>query len=187
MIVAGRKTRIPLTAEQQVLVEKNIPLAYYFAKRMSAPKGMSREDWEAECLFALVICAGSYDPSRGKFATLMNWTVRSVRQRIYKYCDRSSRAGKTVSLSGVEKFIGRRVEVDTDLLHEDAQAKCDELLRRMPARHAAVIRRRMAGETLTSIADSMGLTRERVRQIECEGMRRMVRVDRIENARRASG
>jgi ATP/maltotriose-dependent transcriptional regulator MalT len=43
-----------LTNAQKIQVEQYVPLAKRTARRFRVPIGMSREEWEAECLYVLV-------------------------------------------------------------------------------------------------------------------------------------
>jgi len=68
--------------------------------------------------------------------------------------------------------------LDTLIAQEDGDvqdARC-ELINSLPDRGREVITRRMRGETLTSIAPSLGISKERVRQIEAQALKQLRRL-----------
>ncbi len=70
---------------------------------------------------------------------------------------------------------GRSKPPDTELLETDDRLQVQELLRKMDPREAAVLRMRFGlddqePKTLKEIGERLGLTRERVRQIESEAL-----------------
>jgi DNA-directed RNA polymerase sigma subunit (sigma70/sigma32) len=87
----------------------------------------------------------------------------------------------TVSLSddvpGAEGLTYEDALAYTDAVPVDVQAERAELLRKvvmavegLPHRHREVILRRAADEHLEGIGDSLGLSAERIRQIEAEAL-----------------
>jgi RNA polymerase primary sigma factor len=115
--------------------------------------------------------AGSLNLSNKKLAIIK----KAI--RVYKSAPRTDQADTGWSLDdevadGRTKTPGMRME-DADDLHQAL-----DLLGRMDAREAAVLRMRfgIGGEepkTLKEIGERLGLTRERVRQIENEALRKL--------------
>ena len=176
-MVSERRRR--LTREQQELVEANLNLAYYFARRIKAPLDLEQEDWEAECLLALVIAAESYDPAQGSLSNYVGVAVRTRRSHIINYYTQGKRTGKTVSFGGMEPFLASGTTAGHLVIVRDEQARCRNLVQCLPSPHREIITHRLEGKTFESIGASMGLTRERIRQLEFEAKRRMIRIDRV--------
>jgi len=174
-----------LTREQQELVEQNISLAYWFSRRMRKPADMTHEEWESECLLALVIAAESYDPELGSFSCYVGVCVRSRRSHCVNYYTRSKRTGKTIALGKLEPLVASSECVDAKAISRDEQRWCRELVARLPQPHRCIMLRRLANETLKEIGNSLGLTRERIRQLEHESMRRILRFIRCDEERPA--
>lgn len=57
----------------------------------------------------------------------------------------------------------------------DCRVVAQAVVEKIDERHLEVVERRIAGETLAEIADDLGISRERVRQIEGFALRRMRR------------
>lgn len=180
----SRTRRRVLTRQQQELVEQNIPLAYWFSKRVKAPLDLTVEEWESECLLSLVIAAESHDPSVGSYSNYVGVVVRSRRSHIINYHTRQKRVGRTIALGNLEPFVAASDSVEAEAISKDDQRKCRELIARLPMPHREIMQRRLLDETLDSIGQSMGLTRERIRQLETEAKRRMLRAFRQDEERK---
>lgn len=183
-VMMSRTRRRVLTRQQQELVEQNIPLAYWFAKRVKAPLDLTVEEWESECLLSLVIAAESHDPSVGSYSNYVGVVVRSRRSHIINYHTRLKRVGRTIALGNLEPFVAGSDSVEAEVISKDDQRKCRELIARLPMPHREIMQRRLLDETLDSIGQSMGLTRERIRQLETEAKRRMLRAFRQDEERK---
>lgn len=86
--------------------------------------------------------------------------------------------------NGVKQFVlssdhEQPYEADGSPVNEDDQGLGDDiekllrLLAKLPKRIQAVLRRRYNGEGLASVADFMGISRQRVQQLQAEGLRRL--------------
>ena len=72
---------------------------------------------------------------------------------------------------GVEEAGARDIGPDESALRKDEVARLAKLMKRLPKRHARILRRRLGdGVPLARIGREMGLTRERVRQIGSEAL-----------------
>src|SRR5690349_5323240 len=71
-----RSPRAPMTAEQQRLALKFLPMAKSLAKPLKASWPLAREEFESAALEALVEAAQSFDPSRNvQFATFARYRI----------------------------------------------------------------------------------------------------------------
>ena len=181
-----RHRRTPLTPEQQQLFADNIRLAYKFSRTVRAPGDMSREEWQAECLYALVLAVETWNPSRGALSTMVHYLVRYARfNHIRRLHTKRRGFGQTRALGDLEHHLGREADLDSGMEMDEVRVQADRLISTLPAIHQQVIRGRMAGRTLKDIGSDFGVTRERARQIEFEAMRRMFRFARVNEIQRA--
>jgi len=164
---------IPLTAEQQTLVSDNLLLAWKYAKTNRPPPPLSQDEWESECLMVMVIAARGFDSQRGfKFSTYAYQCFRHRWMRLHERHEFLKKKGlETIPLGELEKSIKdeRKQEAKALEVWEEANILLDILSRR--ERH--VIRQRMSGMRLRKIGERLGLSRERVRQIESGAMEKM--------------
>jgi len=77
-----RKSRQPLTKEQQQLVVDNLPFAFFWIRRVLPKfpfikKMLPEEDALASAMYGIVVAAQYFDPSRGKFTSIANKTIKS--------------------------------------------------------------------------------------------------------------
>lgn len=182
------------------LVTDNLALAAWCAK--AAYKGwvarrITWDDAVAAATLGLVEAARRFDPSRGtRFTTFAVWYCRSRVQD-------AATTGGVVSVPRIDRGATRREETaacaaratarhrplaadwEESMPHADASAVRDAeaaahaaarvgpLLRRLDARSREVVLARLSGETLADVGRRLGVTRERVRQIQARAMRRM--------------
>lgn len=186
------KDKPKLTDDQRRLVEENVRLAYIFAKRYPIPL-MSREDNLAEALFCLCRAAHGFRPELGfHFSTFAatyhkNW-IRAG-WRLYSAKHKGAGVG----------FTRFHHEDQADCEPEDkgprpgeileAQEEIDrklEVLAVLDERSQEVIKRRSQGKKLKAIGDSLGITRERVRQLHAKAMAKLGFVIGVKKAGEAS-
>lgn len=143
---------------------------------------MTHDEWQAECLFALVLAAETYDSTKGKFSTHAGWQVRYVqkeRAREFQY------KRKERPLEKVQDFLGTRLDHAVGIRRQDAADQASHLIRCLPPAMADIMRRRMTGLTQQAIADQIGMTKQRVDQLEKESVRRMYRHARMNGIKSA--
>lgn len=168
-----------LTPEQQELVTANMALAFDYARKNSPPGGMDFQEWESECLYRLCIAASTYKPELGwAFSTYAvkclstGWcTVQHHMTREMRDYRRHSRMGD------LDILVVDQRRADTS---EDVKAQLDSLLARLPERERLVLQGRAGGKILTEIGEELGITRERVRQIQERALTRLWRHVRIQ-------
>jgi RNA polymerase sigma factor (sigma-70 family) len=140
------------------------------------------------CSIELLEAARSYDPTRGKFSSwafiLMEWKAGHFARagRYVVHVGEKLQRTRCVHSRAVplDTPIGDGVETLADRLtapQPDAMIAVDveALVATLPRRQQEVLRRRYIGDgaTLLAIAESDGVTKERIRQIESEGIERL--------------
>lgn len=173
----------PLTETQQSLVESNTALVGWAVKRLT-PAGWHRgildnDDLASAGMLGLIRAAQTHDPAKGAFTTHASYHIRCQiltemknRQdhiRIPLSVDPAERsrlaeALMTVPISGDTQIAAP--EWGESHRMDDTRDEVERILARLPRRQADILRERMAGKTLSEIGKALGVTRERVRQIE---------------------
>lgn len=171
--MGGHVRMDPLTAEQQALVSDHVRLAWKYSKTNRPPPGMSFEDWESECLLALVLAARNYKPGLGfKFSSFVYKCFRSRWGKVYQQNQRQKVAAhQTVRLELMEVLIpdSRAQFIEA----QAAKAQLDFLMAILPDSDKEILFRRMDGEPLESIGQSIGISKEGVRLRQEVAIRKM--------------
>ena len=189
------------------LVLAHLPLGSALAKQSRAA-GVPREDLEQEAVLGLIKSAESFDPDRGiRFSTFARWWVRSflddyIVRNARLVRPSLSRAGgnriaDAVIMSLDEPVIGDGknstladiIPDDRPLPDEAASQAIDgeviagrvgHALVRLDARSRAVVEGRfLEGARLRVISERLGISIERVRQIEVAALKRLRRLMRV--------
>jgi RNA polymerase sigma factor (sigma-70 family) len=175
------------------LLEAHEGFLYQEARKM---RGIEREDAVQEAKLAAFEAIRDFDVSRNlRFLTFASrkvvWTLKRVRDdggtiRIPQYCNyqrnpkdyqqKADRARRLASLDKPQTEDGRglrEILVDAFDLFADLDSRekiewVNRAMQRLDDKERAVIRGRMDGQILEEIGQRMGLTRERIRQIEAK-------------------
>lgn len=124
-----------------------------------------------------------HEPTPDEIAMLVDKPVDEVR-RMLKLAERveSVDAIRDASDRNVLETISDEGSPDpaAEVQQQDLMGKLDALLDNLPARHREVVARRFGLRgydvgTLEEVGDAVGLTRERVRQLQMEGLKRLRR------------
>ena len=127
-----------------------------------------------------VECAGHHDPERGTMMTLVGRSVQRelhayVRQHgsvVYEPKKRSPAAPPRLtqqhfdSFAELHQWFLSRDDPYEQAAERDEQEEGQRRVQRLDERKREIIERRAKGELLRDIGKSLGLTRERVRQLE---------------------
>lgn len=191
------ETDLRLTPEQQRFVEENMPLARKFASQFRAFANHA-DDILSESMRGLCQAASDHDPDVSTFGF---HAYRYMGYCVYKYLgslppvhipnylryqqnrkegDRHWLAPKAMAamstadrVKAIDVAESRFAAPEKPVEDADEMAWLDAHLGRLGERSRNIVRRRMAGEKLRVLGDEMGLTRERVRQIEREAVARL--------------
>lgn len=169
---------MPLTAEQQELAAKWVPLAHKLANRWAKTLPRMRDEIESAALFGLCRAAALYDPARGeaKFSTFAAVCVKNAIRAVRK----ADRRRETLAASGSPE--GDEVQA-LDFVPDDAPEVGHELetrdlwaglLRAAPREAPALLSPRNIelferavgeGESAADLAAEYQISRARVHQI----------------------
>jgi len=166
------------------LVESQVPWIMKLAAKFHSTSDV--DDLISAGIVALIEnCLPRFDPSRARLTTFavrsVYWAMRDFdcknvlitrpRNRQPKYANEWDAAGQTIEVG--DSFVVAPPEPESDA----AQAEIVRLLRaaikELPDRQQDIIRSRMRGQTLLSIGNELGISKERVRQIEKMGHERL--------------
>lgn len=149
----------------------HIGLACKIAQRFTTERPIEDTDTFGDAMIGLMLAANCFDPSLGfKFSTFA-WRV--IRQNIVHGYMKRNRHARNNSATRVlfvdpdllvsQRDSGQPLEpIDT----EDLIAKMRSKISNLPPQYAKVLLGRLDGNKLHEIGDEMGVTRERVRQIQ---------------------
>lgn len=150
------------------------PLVRWFARRWRRyAAGVDRADLEQTVWQAVLEAAARHDPARGTLSTI---AAPRVRWRVRELCRGERLRG--LHVPSREAGAGVRVgPLAADPPGREAAAEGPDLwglaARVLTPREHEVIRMRAAGLLLREVGDRLGLTRERVRQVEAGAVARM--------------
>jgi RNA polymerase sigma factor (sigma-70 family) len=164
-------------ASLELLMERHEPLVYYAVNRQNLGD-LPLEEAEQAGRIGLWQAIQKYDPARGnQFSTYAYPAiVHQVWAAVKIHCDGNRKAHAT----GEWAVFFRHWEAGPaqQQAEEELRACLGALVKRLPERLQHVIRRRFAldGEpwqTLAEIGQELGLTRERIRQLQVEALVRL--------------
>jgi RNA polymerase sigma-32 factor len=187
-------------AARDRLVMAHLPLGRALARRAKAG-GLQREDLEQQAVLGLIRSAETFDPGRGvRFNTLARWWVRTFLDdyivRNAQVVRPSLSGGRGSRIAGIRivsldqpvggeegSTLGDVIPDERPLPDEivaqiiDAEAGASRVavaLAKLSARSRAVVEGRFVeGAKLRTIGDRLGVSSERVRQIEAAALKRL--------------
>lgn len=176
-----RSGRAPLTAEQQGLARRYVPMARSLAKPLKRMWPSEGDEFESAALFALVEAAQSYDPSRNvKFSTFARYRIwgamRDVQRRLVLVGWRVGVEGapSVLSLPFDAEEHGRVFGTDEDPpvgTELESADWVENLLRKLPDRHAAACRAiYVDGKSQGETAELLGCSKSRVSYLNTESL-----------------
>lgn len=173
-----------MTAQECELVEANLKLVPYVVNKNLWCREIygSIDDAISAGYIALCHAAQGYTPTRGRFSTYACMAIFRELARGRQLANNKCRKapGPVLSLDrkipGTDRYLGEVVPAIGDLERETVMHATLERLEAMAckrgmARTFRIVQRVSGGETFKSIGDSMGLTRERARQLYANGLR----------------
>lgn len=172
----------PLTADRQALAERHIPLAYKLARPYRRKRRRDDDELVSAVLFALVGCAGRYDPGTGvPFPAYLRERVRGAildhiaasRNVPAGYRGDPDAPGLLSFEPGAEGWT-RVLTAEPDEptgASLDAIEAVEQWLRRLPARHAEVCRWiYLHGKPCAEVSRLVGCSYSRVTSIHREAL-----------------
>ncbi len=181
-----------LTPEQARLATANQGLVYKAAKKY-LNCGMDFDDLVGEGQLGLLHACVGFDPSRGAFTTYATWCIWGEIKRALTHKSRlikipaderaklNESGGSHLAISeGQLGWSLASIPEDRDAEASDNREAVEMAvasLSTLPDRHADVLRLRFGigteRQTLREIADDLGVTKERVRQIETAALKQL--------------
>lgn len=176
------------TLDPETLVNDNLPLAFFIAGK---ERGLDHHVALSAALEGLHYAAQKFDPERitGGFGC---WAAVCIRNRIRNEWAKTQtimRGARVTIISldatapdsedPIANFVPDETAPDPADTTDSASSHADitQFIDRLPPRTATIIRRHFGigtdAELLEQIGQSLGLTRERVRQIESNGIHRL--------------
>lgn len=185
-----------LTDEQRDLVERNIRLAFSMALNHRSCPPQFRDDAAGQAMLGLMRAAQKFDPTKGnEFSTYAAYWIKRAIQRFMLGNYVISLPSHAMEACRKDPVIAARVDAvmrstrfaDLDIGDGSNRIAADDgdqrvafdaadvenyraAKDRLPETLRRVIERRSDGETLQSIAEDYGVTRERVRQWESQAI-----------------
>ena len=163
---------IPLSPEQQKLVEDNIRLAFKFSKRFPPPLGLNHDEWQAECMVFLFHAARRYKPGKSQFSTYA-WI--SMKYGMFDYLNalkadkRDYR--KTQRIGEDEDFGFEDFSIRNKIKLEELREQLLVLIKQLPNQlWQEVWLKRMEGKELEEICAEIGLPKSQIKNIYKNGL-----------------
>lgn len=176
-------TVVPLTADRQALAAAHVGLAGWWLRENPWAARWFGEDAYGMALAAIARAAGEFRPELGfAFTTYASQCIRYAMLREADHREHPKRKARVVSLHaelGPDRvtlldMVPDRPADERDLTASEAADRVADLLRRVTPREREVLRLRyLDGLTLSEVADRLGISNERVRQIEKIAIRRI--------------
>lgn len=177
---------VPLTPEQQATVAANRGLAWAFAQRYTSAAraiGMAFEDVVGHAYIGLCVAAQQHDPAKGAFSTWAWWRMRSTVSRAVEAAGRAHDRALLASQVGDGDFLDAFTADVPDPADQVEAAELPDVglaLDQLPPRLRTVLVQRFGLDgqgvrTLQAVGEALGVTRERVRQLEGEALVEMFR------------
>ncbi|MDL2232251.1 sigma-70 family RNA polymerase sigma factor [Ruminococcaceae bacterium OttesenSCG-928-L11] len=152
--------------------------------------GLEVQDLKQEEYLAMMKAVEAFDPDRGlKFNSYLHFSVQAAVHGAFGHRSGKASTVRLVSINelvaGSDDFtIGDTLEDETasaemenvveGAYHKQFVSCLEECMKGMLPRYADVIRARyLEGKTIKQLADEMGVTAERVRQIEGKALRKL--------------
>jgi hypothetical protein len=168
----------PMTDEQSKLAGDNASLALWFSSRNLPPIGMSRDEWQAECLYRLCSAAIYFKDNRGgRFSTYATMSFRSGYSEAmsHRLC-RIRDARRDVAIpedfdwvDGSGNYPGR------DMERREARRQVCVLMRCLSGIQLEIVLDRLDGKPFADIARERGVSRQYCKEIHRRAVQRMGR------------
>jgi RNA polymerase sigma factor (sigma-70 family) len=177
-----RRKRVHLTAEQQDLAARHMPLARSLAKRLKDMWPRYYEDFESAACLALVEAAQSFEPERGvNFATFARFRILGALRDVQRIVMKRGRerelpnAPKTDFwyLPGIEERGCLMLTSPAKPVHEviGAAEEVEHWVSKLPKRHAEACREiYLHDRTQVDVARKMGCSKSRLSYLHAEAI-----------------
>lgn len=173
--------RVKMEAVRDELVEANLPLVVTIISRHAHFRRLPRDEALAEGAMALVRAVDNFEPKTGyKFGTFAWTVVKNALIRLSELHLRPRRLGEEVDfdITAESRAVNGTGPCRAELADLERVLECNEA--ELTPVEMVVIRRRYGlspgPETLEAIGQEIGVTKERVRQIQKAALRKLGKV-----------
>jgi RNA polymerase sigma factor (sigma-70 family) len=179
-VKTGRR-RVALTAEQQGLAGRYVPMAKSLAKPLKTAWPLEGEEFESAALMALVEAAQSFDPSRNvKFATFARYRIWGALRDVQRSLITAGWRGDvehapticSLTYDAEEHGSVLNSEPDPPIGQElEAIEFVEHWLGKLPAKHADACRQiYIHGKTQSEAAETMSCSKSRLSYLHKEAL-----------------
>lgn len=161
---------VPLTDAQQALAAQWVRLAWKEAIRAQKVHGIgidSQDDGIGIAMLALTIAASRFEPERGfEFSTFATVSIRNAFRNEIQYRQCKCRCA---GVHGLYDDKGEPMEIAEPVRGEEPNPRLLDLraaVKRLGGREAVIMQHRLQGETFSRIGERLGMTKQRVQQLE---------------------
>lgn len=177
----GHRRRVPLSAEQQGLAMRYVPMARSLAKPLKLAWPLEGDEFESAAMLALVEAAQSFDPSRNvKFATFARYRIWGALRDVQRGLITAGWRGDLENAPSVSSLTcnaeerGRILNAEPDRpVGEEFEALefVENCLRQLPTKHAACCREiYVNGKTQGEAAEAIGCSKSRLSYLHKESL-----------------
>ena len=165
-IIELRKTEAGINQ----LLQENRALVHHFVnRRYFSTWKMTRDEIFSAGMIGLWEAIVKYDPSRGAFSTIASWRIRARVSREIQLRE-MEHLHEAVSMDALEDCDFAK-STDDPLSEDNEFYKA--ALDKLNNRTRSIIEARLNGKTLEEIAKGYKVSRERIRQIFLDGVKKM--------------
>jgi RNA polymerase sigma factor (sigma-70 family) len=152
--------------ERNLLVTQNCRLSYFSSKRWAGQFGLDLEDARAECNLVLIRAAELWRSEGGK--TFAGYAVMAMYNQLVNCSKKERRRGTARLIEDCWEWQADPKQRDpAEIVVDRAElTRLRDAIARLDPRPRKVMEARAAGETSHRIAEGMGVSRQRVEQIE---------------------
>ncbi len=156
------------------ITSANIRCAVGFLKKNQYSR--NHEDMVSEALCMVIRAIDYFDWTRGlKFSTYLTWCLaRSIRRIIGEAAKHDTRFVSSTDLADFDHYVGKNSGYEDENRIEGLRSLVVDLMGHCDERQQLILTRRFfEDKTLQQVGDELGVTKERIRQIETVALRKI--------------
>ncbi len=159
--------------ERDQIVTKNLRLSFFAVRLWAGQFGLDAEDACAECHLALIKAASLWRPDQGR--TFAGYAVKAMFNHLVNFARKERRVACVQSLvEGWERQADPKEYDPVEVVNNRTElVRLRDAIARLDPRSRQVMQARVAGEGTRVIAERLGVTRQRIEQIEQQARSRL--------------
>jgi RNA polymerase sigma factor (sigma-70 family) len=150
-------------------IEDWYPLIAKIARKYTKMHPVEDSEEYAECCLAFVRATAGFDPSKATWMTYLYKSLENACWSWRSHVDKLKTLKHDFAKETKDIFLA---ETNEDIFHK---AEIDKYLSVLDDRSAYILTEMAKGRTLKEVGDELGLTRERIRQIKNEAIKKIQR------------